>query len=73
MAASTSKKHENFIRESMLKDGNPKGVDELAGVGPKATAELTEKGLTQAHMLLVSLFTFQTCLSVVFAAFFSYF
>ena len=53
MAASTSKKHENFVRESMLKDGNPKTVDELAGIGPKAKGELADKGLTHAHMLLV--------------------
>jgi len=52
MAASTSRKHDNFVRESMLRDGKPKSVDELPGIGTWATKDLAELGLVHAHQLL---------------------
>jgi len=51
-APTTSKKHANFVRESMLRNGKPKSVDELPGIGPKAKEQLAELGLVHAHQLL---------------------
>ena len=58
MAASTSKKHDNFVREPMLPAGRPKSVDELPGIGPKAKGELAERGFEHAHQLLGQLLIF---------------
>lgn len=52
MALTTSKKHDNFVKETMYRNGDPKEIDEVAGIGAKAKKELTEKGFEYAHMLL---------------------
>eukprot|EP00045_Choanoeca_perplexa_P010156 m.101596 g.101596 ORF g.101596 m.101596 type:complete len:95 (+) comp15176_c0_seq6:73-357(+) len=53
-----TEKHRNFVREPMFRRGNPKSVDELAGIGAKAKAQLQDNGLTHAHMLLGQLLVF---------------